>query len=669
MLLLAAGHGLLPAPLLARPPVPATSRLSVLMSVAPPVTELLLQSKRPIGRRQLGYKATRWLKREMEACANDYLRGVSEADPMRPQEVLTARALAMSYSPEGLEERLHDQLHICMTEDCDPDQTSAAVFVGNLADDIPLIYQLEEADRAAHEVAASHQPTVWAAFQLAVQTKLQKQNGGGEAGDELAWKETAAWRVFLHLQADVQSKQSKPKPSKSAKGPKSRKAGKGGKQQQQQSDAPLTLETPLTAVKASKADTSAVASARAKDAARRASLVRSKKLPYGKRELGPLMNLWLMGASAGCADAYCVAVERVRDSQVSDLIDLLGSGDTGTSAVITALNTEVVSAETVDRAAELLFDAEAFAKFDLDGDGFMTLEELRTVLLRPGGGLPMTDEQIQKLFKQMDGDGNGKVDLVEFSKALTTGLIEEPAAADLALDVDEEAMDEQEEEATEGEAGAAEATAAAGGGASGSSVGDEFGKLHYERMLMELRPHFGVVATATRYNEILDKCGPPPRLGELAPAGLEVRNHVPTLWSYFSRAVRKRLEAKLGRERWSECAEWKVLQALYAEASASKATAWQLNKATRHAPHQQLVGRWQRSGPVDAKERQRRRGKKLRPVGTWTPEGGRGGGGPEGGSEAGAGAGAAPAFDGKVTPSRAGARSPAPRAEGLPQRA
>ena len=63
----------------------------------------------------------------------------------------------------------------------------------------------------------------------------------------------------------------------------------------------------------------------------------------------------------------------------------------------------------------------AFAKFDLDGDGFMTLPELRTVLTRPGGGQPMADEQIQKLFTKMDVDGDGKVDLDEFSKTLASG--------------------------------------------------------------------------------------------------------------------------------------------------------------------------------------------------------------------------------------------------------
>ena len=74
----------------------------------------------------------------------------------------------------------------------------------------------------------------------------------------------------------------------------------------------------------------------------------------------------------------------------------------------------------------------AFAKFDLNGDGFMTLPELRTVLKRPGGGQPMTDEQIEKLFKQMDVDGDGKVDLDEFSKALASGVAKvlvDPVAA------------------------------------------------------------------------------------------------------------------------------------------------------------------------------------------------------------------------------------------------
>jgi len=76
--------------------------------------------------------------------------------------------------------------------------------------------------------------------------------------------------------------------------------------------------------------------------------------------------------------------------------------------------TKLTKAETKLRAA--------FAKFDLNGDGVLTLPELRTVLTRPGGGQPMAEEQIQKLFKTMDVDGDGKVNLDEFSKALTSGV-------------------------------------------------------------------------------------------------------------------------------------------------------------------------------------------------------------------------------------------------------
>ena len=74
----------------------------------------------------------------------------------------------------------------------------------------------------------------------------------------------------------------------------------------------------------------------------------------------------------------------------------------------------------------------AFAKFDLNGDGVLTLPVLRAVLTRPGGGQPMADEQIQKLFKTMDVDGDGKVDLDEFSKSLASGeakVLVDPVAA------------------------------------------------------------------------------------------------------------------------------------------------------------------------------------------------------------------------------------------------
>jgi len=94
--------------------------------------------------------------------------------------------------------------------------------------------------------------------------------------------------------------------------------------------------------------------------------------------------------------------------------------------VLRAVSTSSNEAERKLRAA--------FAKFDLNDDGVLTLPELRAVLTRPGGGQPMTDEQIQKLFKTMDVDGDGKVNLDEFSKALTSGKAKVPVDPLAVLD-------------------------------------------------------------------------------------------------------------------------------------------------------------------------------------------------------------------------------------------
>ena len=96
--------------------------------------------------------------------------------------------------------------------------------------------------------------------------------------------------------------------------------------------------------------------------------------------------------------------------------------------------------ESMKREAEL---RRAFAIFDTDGSGGISSAELKAVLQRPGGGSPMTDEQVQAIldtFSTRDdgelqfedfkawwlGDGGGKntagaVDLVETSTGATDG--------------------------------------------------------------------------------------------------------------------------------------------------------------------------------------------------------------------------------------------------------
>ena len=246
--------------------------------------QFLLQSKRPLGRRQLGYEASSWLKEEMRQQASAYLGEVLFADPSTEREErLTGRVLAETFSPSELEAHLHRELEQL---------------------------QLSPEQRPAHELAAQHTPTLWAAFQLAVQTALQKRS----ANESLA--ETPDWRIFLHLQQQAS-------PAKAQK-----RQGGAAKPQKRV----------------------AMANARARDAARRASVAPTcepsavRRQPYGRQTLGAPVVAWLREAAAECADEYCEVVGGVRTEQLSGLVQVLGSGEAGTSAVLSVLNTEAVSA-------------------------------------------------------------------------------------------------------------------------------------------------------------------------------------------------------------------------------------------------------------------------------------------------------------------------------------
>jgi calmodulin len=60
---------------------------------------------------------------------------------------------------------------------------------------------------------------------------------------------------------------------------------------------------------------------------------------------------------------------------------------------------------------------EAFALFDKDGDGFITTEELWTVMhsLRQNA----TEEEIREMIHQVDIDANGSVDFQEFLRMMS----------------------------------------------------------------------------------------------------------------------------------------------------------------------------------------------------------------------------------------------------------
>ena len=58
----------------------------------------------------------------------------------------------------------------------------------------------------------------------------------------------------------------------------------------------------------------------------------------------------------------------------------------------------------------------AFAVFDLDGSGALSVDELRSVLARRGvgGRPPMSDDEIQALIDEFDEDGDGQMQFEEF---------------------------------------------------------------------------------------------------------------------------------------------------------------------------------------------------------------------------------------------------------------
>ena len=61
---------------------------------------------------------------------------------------------------------------------------------------------------------------------------------------------------------------------------------------------------------------------------------------------------------------------------------------------------------------------DAFARFDANGDGFLSYNELVGIFTRPGGGNPMTDADARAFVERHDKNGDGRLDLEEFADAL-----------------------------------------------------------------------------------------------------------------------------------------------------------------------------------------------------------------------------------------------------------
>ena len=51
--------------------------------------------------------------------------------------------------------------------------------------------------------------------------------------------------------------------------------------------------------------------------------------------------------------------------------------------------------------------ADAFKVFDKDGSGALSVEELQAVLTRPGGGAPLSLEEVAAIVEEFDANGDG----------------------------------------------------------------------------------------------------------------------------------------------------------------------------------------------------------------------------------------------------------------------
>ncbi|ONK77266.1 uncharacterized protein A4U43_C02F4780 [Asparagus officinalis] len=64
---------------------------------------------------------------------------------------------------------------------------------------------------------------------------------------------------------------------------------------------------------------------------------------------------------------------------------------------------------------------EAFNVFDQNGDGFITVEELRSVLGSLGLKQGRTVEDCRRMIKRVDADGDGRVNFKEFKQMMRGG--------------------------------------------------------------------------------------------------------------------------------------------------------------------------------------------------------------------------------------------------------
>ena len=85
----------------------------------------------------------------------------------------------------------------------------------------------------------------------------------------------------------------------------------------------------------------------------------------------------------------------------------------------------------------------AFELFDTDGNGSLSIAELKAVLTRPGGGHALTDKDVAAIIAEFDANGDGELQIDEF--ALMWGPLVEQQLQEEEDDDDEEEDDDDDD--------------------------------------------------------------------------------------------------------------------------------------------------------------------------------------------------------------------------------
>ncbi|XP_078620790.1 neo-calmodulin-like [Branchiostoma floridae x Branchiostoma japonicum] len=112
-------------------------------------------------------------------------------------------------------------------------------------------------------------------------------------------------------------------------------------------------------------------------------------------------------------------LERVGQNCTNDqLTDLMERADLDKTEKINFLEFLTVMEKRTEKTDASVVISEAFRTFDTNGDGHLSVEELRHVMTCLGQ--PMTDEEVENMIRLADMEGDGKINYAEFTAMMSS---------------------------------------------------------------------------------------------------------------------------------------------------------------------------------------------------------------------------------------------------------